>query len=353
MCEVHNVHLIGSVALADTASVFRTLSRELGPWIKRIPDGETGNRGRWIYWQREMLIAHRDFELATDIPEMELREWNGRLMRKAPYVRLKAGVDPKSVKIETGYAGAALESYGMFKELRSQGTIPAGVKFQVCLPTAMSSAYMHVAPSSVSDFIAIYEPSLLGDLKKIVSGIPHDDLSIQWDICQEVLIYENYSSYSHRPDAYKQEIAEELIRLGNAVPAEVDMGYHLCYGSPADAHLAMPKDMGIMVEMVKSFLPGLQREMNFLHLPVPQDRSDAAYFAPLKNLDLPSATELYLGLIHHGDASGDKARIAAACTVVDTFGISTECGWGRAEPAKVPGLISAHRQVMEQQAQRA
>ena len=91
MCDVHGVHMIGSVALSDTESVFRTLVGELGPWLKRLPDGETGARGRWIFWQREMLIEHPDFELATDIPEMELLEWNGRLMRKAPYVRLKAG----------------------------------------------------------------------------------------------------------------------------------------------------------------------------------------------------------------------------------------------------------------------
>lgn len=347
MCDVHNVHMVGSIALSDADSVFKTLSQELGPWLKRIPDGETGERGRWIFWQREMLIAHPDFELATDIPEMELREWNGRVMRRAPYVRLKAGVDPKSVKIVTGYAPAALESYKTFKKLRAEGAIPDGVKFQVCLPTAMSTAYMHVAPSSIADFISIYEPSLMGDLKTIVDGIPHEDLSIQWDICQEVLIYEDYQPYSHRPDTYKQQIADELARIGNAVPADIDMGYHLCYGSPADAHLAMPKDTGIMVEMVESFLPGLTRPMNFLHMPVPQDRKDDAYFAPLKNLQLPQETELYLGLIHHDDAAGDKARLEAACKALGKFGISTECGWGRTEPAKVPGLISSHRSMME------
>ncbi len=347
MCQLSGVHLIGSVALPDTRSVFTTLSSELGPWLKRLPDGETGERGRWIYWQREMLIAHPDFELATDIPEMELTEWDGRLLRKVPYVRLKAGRDPAKVKIETGYSKAALDSYDAFKKLRAEGNIASGVKFQVCLPTAMATAYQNVAPSSIRDFLAIYEPALLGDLQRIVDGIPHEDLSIQWDICQEVLIYESYKPYMHRPDNYKQEIAAELARIGNAVPADVDMGYHLCYGSPADAHLALPKDMGIMVEMVHSFLPALKRPMNFLHMPVPKDRSDDAYFAPLKALKIPAGCEFYLGLVHYDDAAGDKSRIAAACKVIDTFGISTECGWGRADPARVPGLVGAHRRIME------
>lgn len=347
MCDVHGVHLIGSVALPDAKSVFGTLSSELGPWLTRIPDGETGERGRWIFWQREMLIEHPDFELATDIPEMELTEWNGRLMRKAPYVRLKAGVDPKAVKIEPGYAAAALESYETFKKMRSAGTIPVGVKFQVCLPTAMSSAFQHVAPASIDDFISIYEPALLIDLKRVTDGIPHDDLSIQWDICQEVLIYEDYKPYSHRWDDYKERIAQELIRIGNAVPADVDMGYHLCYGSPADAHLAMPKDAGIMAEMVNSFIDGLKRPLNFLHLPVPADRTDEAYFTPIKQIKMPAETQLYLGLLHFDDHDGDKKRIEGACKVVPSFGISTECGWGRADPARVPGLVAAHKKVME------
>ena len=57
------IHLVGSVAMADTESVFSALATELGPWLKRIPDGETGVRHRWIYWQREMLLNHPDMEL--------------------------------------------------------------------------------------------------------------------------------------------------------------------------------------------------------------------------------------------------------------------------------------------------
>ena len=49
--------LIGSVAMADTEAVFTTLSDELSPWLSRIPDGETGDRQRWIYWQGERDIG--------------------------------------------------------------------------------------------------------------------------------------------------------------------------------------------------------------------------------------------------------------------------------------------------------
>ena len=78
-------------------------------------------------------------------------------------------------------------------------------------------------------------------------------------------------------------------------------------------------------------------------MPVPRDRVDDAYYAPLTGLQLPAQTELYLGLIHHQDHSGDKQRIATAQKVVPSFGIASECGWGRTDPERVPGLIESHR----------
>ena len=50
MTQLTGVHLIGSVPMADAETVFRSVARELGPWLARIPDGETGTRHRWIWW---------------------------------------------------------------------------------------------------------------------------------------------------------------------------------------------------------------------------------------------------------------------------------------------------------------
>jgi hypothetical protein len=83
-----------------------------------------------------------------------------------------------------------------------------------------------------------------------------------------------------------------------------------------------------------------------LHLPVPKDRTDDAYFAPLKGLQLAAGTQLYLGLLHEDDEAGDKTRAAAARRSVADFGVATECGWGRKDPARVPGLIATHARAM-------
>ena len=168
----------------------------------------------------------------------------------------------------------------------------------------MASGYMYVGPASLAAYLPAYERALLAALHEIADAIPHRDLSIQWDVCQEVLVFEKY--FPHRPPAYKAGHLRQLARLGDAVPADVECGYHLCYGSPRDEHLVMPEDTAILVEMSQGMLERLHRRMDFLHLPVPQDRADAAYFAPLAGLALPAGAMLYLGLIHHDDAAGDQ-----------------------------------------------
>jgi len=133
-----------------------------------------------------------------------------------------------------------------------------------------------------------------------------------------------------------------MSRLGDAVPVGVELGYHLCYGTPRDKHLVMPKDCAILAELSNAILDRVGRNVDFLHLPVPQDRDDEAYFAPLGDIKLGAATKLYLGLIHYQDASGDQARMRAAAKVCRNFGIATECGWGRADPERLEGLLEAH-----------
>ncbi len=345
MTALTGVHLIGSVPLADAETVFRTVAAELGPFLRRIPDGETGTRHRWIWWQREMLQQHPAMELDPDTPPFELRQWDGKLIRTTDWLRFKPGVAPEGVAFETGYAAAARDSYAVYRRLRAAGQIPEGVRFQVCLPTPMASGYMYVSPASRAAYLPVYERALLAALDEIAAAIPHQDLSIQWDVCQEVLIFEHY--FPHTPPDYRNDVFAELARLGDAVPNDVECGYHLCYGSPRDEHLVMPKDMAILMEITSGLLARLRRRLDFLHLPVPKDRTDETYFAPLADTALPVETALYLGLLHYDDAEGDRARIAAAGKAAPRFGVATECGWGRTEPERVPALLTAHRRAME------
>ncbi|HYE93447.1 MAG TPA: hypothetical protein VEA38_20610 [Terriglobales bacterium] len=339
-------HLIGSVPLDDAETVFRTVAGALWGALRRIPDGETGVRRRWIWFQREMLERHPAMEIDPTVPLFALRQWDGKLLRETPLLRFRADVDPETVEFPTGYAEAAQASFEVFRRVQGEGAISPRTRFQVCLPTPMASAYMYVSPKARDAYLPVYERALLRALGEVVEAIPPTRLAIQWDVCQEVLIAEGF--FPDRPADYEARIVAELARLGNAVPGEAEMGYHLCYGSPGDEHLVMPKDMGLVVGLANGVRGALRRRLDFLHMPVPKDRTDAAYFGPLRDLAGLAETALYLGLIHHDDRAGDRARIRTARAIVPTFGIASECGWGRGDPARVPGLLESHRIALKE-----
>ena len=202
------LHLIGSIPLDSSEQVFRRLSDELGPFLRCMPDGETGERSRWVYFQRQMLLDHPAMEIDPTVPPYKFVQWDGKVVREIEQVRFKPGVDPATVTFETGYDKAALASWETFKRLRTAGAIPAPMRFQVSLPTPQASGYLYVSGPARETYFGVYERALKSALANIVKAVPAADLSIQWDVCQEVLAFENY--FKDRPPHYKKQIFDML-----------------------------------------------------------------------------------------------------------------------------------------------
>jgi len=134
----------------------------------------------------------------------------------------------------------------------------------------------------------------------------------------------------------EQVFAANFARLAAAVPNGVELGFHLCYGDLDGKHFVQPLDATKLVEMANLITRSVQRPIHWMHMPVPIDRTDDAYFAPLKELQLQPSTELYLGLVHAQDGvDGTAKRIAAAKRFVPKFGIGSECGISRGRDPNV------------------
>jgi len=339
------VHFVGSIPLPDSEIVFRTLSSAVGPHLKRMPDGETGIRKTWIRFLQEVLAQNPAIEVASDVPPFRFVQWDGKLLREIPRLRLKPGAKPDAAQFVTGYADMAIQSWAVFERLQKAGVIPAKVKFQICIPTPIAPTYNNMVPGDRPALLPALTQHFIGEVAKIASALPNDRIALQWDVCQEVLAWEGY--YEKGPVDFRTETLSVLKTIGDAVPAGIELGYHLCYGSPADEHCVQPKDAGIMVEMTNAIAAGVKRPIQFFHLPVPKGRTDDAYYVPLETLKLGPETELYLGLIHHDDAEGDATRLAVARRHARVDGIATECGMARGDPARLPGMLAAHARAAE------
>ena len=93
------VLLIGSSPLPSPSDFFTTAANALPDGLPHVPDGETGRRSSFIAWQHPIL--------PIDIIQPR---WDGQPPTEG----------------------------STFRELRTRGVIPAGVRFQMSLPTPLS-----------------------------------------------------------------------------------------------------------------------------------------------------------------------------------------------------------------------
>lgn len=334
-----NVHFVGSIGLDSVEEVFGTVGPLLGRHIKRIPDGEVGPRRLWVSFQYPLL---RSSPYLRPDPSGEVRPTN-----KFPKLCLAEGVTPGEVTFgELGYAREAKGSYLDFCAARQRGEIPAGVRFQVCLPTPMGVSYAFCTARDVVVIDAAYEKAMLREVERICAAIPHRDLCLQWDFCHEMIILDGQPQNQFPTlNASLQDIMARMKRLGAAVPSDVELGVHLCYGDFAAKHFNEPKDMGAMVLVANALVQAVPRRIDYLHMPVPIGRSDDAYFAPLRNLQF--SNEVYLGVVHAADGvEGTRKRMATAAKFAPKFGIACECGIARArKPELVRRVLQIHKEV--------
>jgi hypothetical protein len=344
MMTDRNVHLIGSVPLADARTVFETVSAVLGPRLRWIPDGETGPRSDWVMSLEPVFAAHPALEPAPEGFQLHAHA------RKNRRYRLRPGKSPQDLTFDNLlYADIAKESYAVFAELKRQGKVPAHAKFQIDLVPAHSTIWLFLDDSLHGVVDPIYNAAVKREIDKIAAALPHAEIGIQFDVASAVfarLERNEASAYGRTKEEMQDTFAGILIDLGNHVPADIDLLFHLCYGDAGHRHVVEPTDMGDMVAFTNRLMRGLSRNVQLVHMPVPRDRTDEAYFAPLRALALKPETELCLGLVHYTDGiEGTRRRMAVAEKFVADFSIATECGFGRRDPATIPELLRIHAQA--------
>ena len=335
------VLLVGSLPLSSAEEVLTDVCAALPGRLRYIPDGETGSRWNYVLWQ------------GACFPKETIYEWAGGII-PTDGGRLAYTLD--SVQ-PTGYDEAAISSYSVFKRLRAEGVIPKDVRFQVCLPTPINTVQWFVRPECQSQMEPLYEQRIFEALHRIQESIPANDLAIQWDMPLDVMALEHdrgtLDSHPMRDffklhfSPVKEGLLDRIIRLCKAVDADIELGFHLCYGDYEHKHLIEPTDLGLMVMLANEIVKrvGPFHPVAWLHMPVPKDRTDIAYFEPLDDLKLDD-TQLFLGLVHANDEVGTQERIKVAQSVwKGPFGVATECGMGRTPKEELDSIFQISRNV--------
>jgi methionine synthase II (cobalamin-independent) len=342
MTLAHGAHLVGGLAAPTATEAMTTTARILGRHLTRLTDGETAERSQWIWWQIDKLTAVPGIRIGT--PQVNPETGN-------PDYSVFPGLDvDEGIVIPErglGYADAAIDSWAEFVRLREAGVVPAGVRFQVSVPTPFAVV---VAWSSGESQARLWQPlkdALFAEVRAIQAAIPPGELAIQWDVAVEIGALEGVFVAIPELASFERVVAE-LVACLEIVTPPAQRGIHLCYGDYKHRHFKAPTDLGLLVRLTNAV--AARTDLDFVHMPVDRENGRTeAYFAPLRELEI-NGTELALGVI---DYENDPARIdelvAAADSAGRPYSVATECGMARlgerGESVTLEDLLRQHARV--------
>lgn len=333
-------HLNGSVNLADTETVMREVLGRIPRGLRRVPDGETGDRGNWIFFQFLKFQQTEGLELRR--PDADVTP------RTRPKIGLRPGVEEVDWP-DLGYAHAYKESYEVFQRLDEEGLVPPGLRFQAQYPTPLASIAGFIAPEDREALEPSYERALFDDLQTLLRAVPHERIAVQWDVAVEFAMLEVPDVWGkHDFDA----LAGRVARCLDQVPQDVPAGAHLCYGDAGHQHFKKPQSLALQVQMMNAVSGRARRPVSWFSITVPQVVRGEEYFAPLADLRVDDATELYFALVPYHPAEQPAGTTEQQARLIDArlgereWGICTECGMGRVDREDVLPMLDSYREIL-------
>ncbi len=340
--------LVGSVPFASAKSVFTACCDSIGGNLHSLPDGETGDRIWWHnYLARYVYSGHPDIEtLKRPKPVDGYPSWKPKNLDDMWLFRLPPEVE--AVKFdELGYAKHAIQSYEVLCLLKELGRVPENIKFQLNLPLTGSAVdvFFH-SEKDVERVSTAYEDAAIREISQVLGAIPENDLVVLFDVCIEILEMEGKIPWIVQETALLRTNAT-VREVSSGIPAAVEVGYHLCYGTLPKWPMTELETIRTQVALANGLVDNSGRRTDFIHLVLPKKPHDA-FFDGVEELRVGD-TGIYLGLIHEDDTLEDNlARVRLAEQYFPSFGTSYVCGFGRRSVDATNKLLNRHAELAQE-----
>ncbi len=320
-----SAHLVGSLPGDDARDAMQLAVGKLGDRLRTLPDGETGERHHWIIHIITALRRHPDLELKKE------GDWSD--YDKTPVLRVRKGHTLRGDTLDFGHVANFEDSWPAFQRLREESG-NTSLAFQAGVPGDFDMALFTLGPIGAFRYRSAFRDATVREIREIFRR-GGKDVVFQIEVPAE-LIFVARMPKPVRP-LMASFLARGIARLGREAPQGARFGIHLCLGDMNHRSLANLTDASPVVllanAVVKAWPAG--RPLEFIHAPfaaaqkVP--RTDATWYAPLRDLRIPARTRLIAGFAHEDQDLEEQRRIREliernAGRQVD---VATSCGLGR------------------------
>lgn len=310
--------------------------RTVGPALRHLPDGETGDRVDWIASTVRRLREHPDLEVARD---GDLTSY-----RQSVRLRVRGGHRLTTENLDLGYLAAYRSSRPVFDRLRDRAGRP-DLLFQVGVASDLDvTAFAFGLPGLVRHRRTVAD-RIAGDISQIhASG--GDDVIFQVEVPGELV------AVAGAPGPLRAALAawmsRSVVTQPNRAPLGARFGVHLCYGDLGHRAVLRPGDTSALVRLANAVArrwpPG--RPLEYLHAPLAAGDEppplEPEFYAGLAGLRLPGPTRFVAGFVHEGRTLDEHRRImdyvdrAVGCQV----DIAAACGLSRRGPAAAATVLN-------------
>ena len=333
-------HLVGSLPGETPAAAMTTALQLLGPYLRTLPDGETGERRNWVISIVEGLRRHPDLELSKE------GDWSD--YDKTPMLRVRKGHRLFGASLDFGHVAAVRASFPEFERAKTAAGY-SDLAFQEGVPGDFDLAMFTLGPAGALRHKRAFTEATLAEIRS-VAQITGPETLFQIEVPAELVLLAKAPA-TVRPGMAKL-LARPIKTLAAASPAGTRFGVHLCLGDMNNRAFGTMTDVSPLVLLGNEILRGWpsERPLDILHAPfsaADQPAStDPAFYAPLGELALPEDVRFAAGFAHESQSLADQLVIR---TMIDDLlqrevVVSAACGMGRRSDA-------AGRAVLERTAE--
>jgi hypothetical protein len=327
-------HLVGSTPFHDAPEALDIFADKLGPYLRTVPDGETGSRKNWIQVLIESFFDHPDLEAKRGGPaDYDYSDYD-----RTPSFRVRSGHRLSGDRFDFGYLSHFRESWPEFARRRDAfGSTGNGSRprFQVGIPGDLDLAVSAFgSPIAGIRNRTAFRDATLRDISAIHAQAG-DDVVYQVEVPVELVALTKIPGLLHAPIA--GYLAGGIAQLAREAPEGTRWGIHLCLGDFNHRAMGRLPDVGPIVRISNAIVDRWPagRSLDFLHAPLAAAAEppplEPEFYEPLRTLRLPPGTRFIAGFVHEKRTAGEHRELMARLDGLlgHPVDVACSCGLGR------------------------